>query len=123
MSDIALNSEHDLDVTNQELSLVVDVVDDPEAIKQEMSIAMQFHRGEWPLNVLVGIPFLTQVFVKNPSIPGISSLFSRAARSVDGIVSIESMEIDFDSSGRSLAVDYRAKSDLGTLEGRLAVVL
>jgi hypothetical protein len=124
MSDFALADDHDIDTTNQELTLVEDTVGDPAAIAQELGIALLFHRGEWKQNVLVGIPYMEQVFVKNPSIAGIAVLFTRAARSVAGIVEVMEMVPEFDNSLRSLELDFRARAqDGGVIEDRLAVVL
>lgn len=124
MSDFKLNSDHDLDITNQDLSLVVDEVGSPQAIAQEMRIAMQFHRGEWALNTLVGIPFLTQVFVANPSLAALDVLFTRAARSVPGIIEVNDMSVTFDRPNRQLSVDYRSTAqDGGIIEDSLAVLL
>ncbi len=130
MSDLALVTDtasafyHDLDVTNQTLTLVEDVEDDPAAIAQEMRIAFLFHRGEWDLNILVGIPYMTQVFIKNPSLAAISVLFTRAARTIPGVTEVTSMEVDFDNESRGLTVEYEAKAQNGgTIEDRLAVLL
>lgn len=130
MSDIKLvtakDSEfyHDLDLTNQEMTLVEDEVDSPAAIAQEMRIAMQFGRGEWDLNVLIGIPFRTEVFIKNPSLAAISVLFTRAARSVPGIIEVPHIEVSLDRDTRILTTEYEARAQNGgTIEDRLAVLL
>ncbi len=119
----------DLDDTNQELSLVEDYTDDngdfqPEAIAQEMRIAMQFHRGEWALNILLGIPYLEQVFIKNPSLAALSVLFTRAARSVPGIVSVQDMALELETETRELDVSYRATAQNGgVIEDTLPLLL
>ncbi len=96
----------------------------PYAIAQEMRIAMLFHRGEWDLNTLVGIPYISQVFVKNPSIAALNVLFTRAVRSVPGVNEVNNMSVVFDNTARALTVDYRATAqDGGIIEDRLAVVL
>ncbi len=124
MSDLKLNSSHDLDITNQSLSLVTDEPAEPEAIAQEMRIAMQFHRGEWALNTLVGIPYLTQVFIKNPSLAALDVLFTRAARSIPGVLEVNEMAVSFDNSLRQLSVSYRSTvQDGGIIDDTLAVVL
>ncbi len=130
MSDIKLvtakDSEfyHDLDLTSFSLSLVEDTEDSPAAIAQEMRIGMQFVRGEWDLNVLVGIPYFQEVFIKNPSLAAIKVLFTRAARSVPGIVEVTAMETEFDNETRQLAVEYEARAQNGgVIEDRLALLL
>lgn len=127
MSDVALDDNHDLDITDAELRLVTDV-DSPEAIAQEQRIALQFHRGEWFLNTLVGIPYLTQVFVKNPSLAALNVLFTRAILSVPGTVELKELALDFGEDQRPLRVlkidyDSRAAEGVPIDTGQLAVVL
>lgn len=127
MSDVALDDNHDLDITDAELRLVTDV-DSPEAIAQEQRIALQFHRGEWFLNTLVGIPYLTQVFVKNPSLAALNVLFTRAILSVPGTVELKELALNFDDDQRPLRVlkidyDSRAAEGVPIDTGQLAVVL
>ncbi len=124
MSDIALNADGDLDITNAQLSLVEDAPGEPAAIAQELKIALAFHRGEWFLNVLVGVPYLSQVFVKNPALGALNVLFTRAILSVPGIVEINELELSFDNSERLLSIDFNVRAqDGGIIEDRLAVVL
>lgn len=124
MSDIALDDEHDLDISNAELHLVEDEVDYPAAIAQELRIALWLHRGEWFLNVLVGVPYLDQVFVKNPALGALHVLFTRAILSVPGVLEINELTLDFDNSSRllSIAFDVRTQNG-GIIEDRLAVLL
>ncbi len=123
MSDIALNGDHDLDVSDQEMHLVVDVVGEPAAVAQEMRIAMQFHRGEWPLDVDEGLPFLAQVFVKNPSLAGLAAMFSGRARRVPGIIAVKDMSLVYDNDTRELSVSYRSTAQDGgpPIEATLAL--
>lgn len=123
MSDIALNTDRDIDCSNYELHLVEDSPGEPLAIAQELGIALLFHRGEWAQNVLIGVPYREQILaVKSPSVGGIAVLFTRAARSVPGIVEVPVMAPSFDNAERLLAIDFRARAqDGGVIEQRLAV--
>lgn len=125
MSDIALGGNHDLDLTDQEMHLVEDEPGLPNAVGQEVSIALQFFRKEWPLNVLVGIPYHEQVFIKNPSLPALTVMFTRAALSIPGIVETRQMKLAFDNSGRRLTITPKLRAEDGTPVdvGQLAVVL
>ncbi len=125
MSDIALGGNHDLDFTDQEMHLVEDEPGYPAAIAQEVSIALQFFRGEWPLNILVGIPYQEQVFVKNPSLAALTVLFTRASLSIPGIAEAREMKLVFDNGGRRLSVTPKLRAEDGTPvdTGQLAVVL
>jgi len=124
VSDIALNSDHDIDVTNGEMSLVVDEPDEPEAIAQECRIALLFHRAEWPLNVLVGFPYLDQVFVKNPSLAALASLFTRGLLTIPGVLEVKEMLLEFDDSTRLLSVEFRVRAqDGGVIEDTVPLLL
>lgn len=123
--DIALGGDHDLDFSDQEMHLVEDLPGEPNAIAQEVSIALQFFRGEWPLNVLIGVPYFEQVFIKNPSLAALTVLFTRASLSVPGIIEAREMKLSFDNSGRRLYVTPKLRAEDGTPVdvGQLAVAL
>lgn len=124
MSDLALDDDHDLDVSTVGLVLVEDTEDNPDAIAQEIAIALLFHRGEWPLNVLIGIPYMSQVFIKNPSLAAINTLYTRAIRSVPGVLEVPELSTEFDNTTRELTLDFKAKAQNGgVVEDRLAVLL
>ena len=127
MSDVALDDNHDVDVSDAELHMVTDDEGEPQAIAQEQRIALKFHRGEWFLNLLVGIPWLSQVFVKNPSLQALNVLFTRAILSVPGTVELKALSLVFDGVQRPLRVlkiDYDSRAQDGSpITDSLAVVL
>lgn len=128
MSDVALNGDHDLNIDDAELALVRDDEGEPQAIAQEHRIALQFHRGEWFLNVLCGIPYREQVLIKNPSLAMLNVLFTRAILSIPGTVELKELALNFDEVQRPLRVlkidyDSRAADGAPIDVGQLAVVL
>lgn len=124
MSDLKLDSDHDLDVTDQAMSLVEDTEGDPAAIAQEIGITLLFHQGEWDLNVLVGVPWRSKVFIKNPGNGVVAALLTRAVRTVPGVLEVPKMDVDLDVTTRQATVDYSAKAqDGGVIEERIAGIV
>jgi len=76
-----------------------------EAIRLRLLARLQFFQGEWFLDVRQGMPYFQAVFVKNPEISLIQSIFRRAILSTPGVSSIIRMETRLDSATRRLIVD------------------
>ena len=120
MSDIALDSSGDLDFTGAELSLLVDA----EAIAQEIRIGLKMFKGEWFMDTRVGMPYMTDIFVKAPKLNVLQSIFVRAIESVPGVRSVDRCTVTLDTPTRTLLVSFTATSDTGAaLEFEEAFVL
>lgn len=112
MSDIRLDFQHDLDLTQplHALSLVTG----EEAIQQQVRIRMQFFLGEWFLDTQVGVPFYRDILIKNPNLALIRDVFRRAVLSTPGIVSVDELTVEItDKANRVLSVGFRATMDTG----------
>lgn len=120
MSDIALTDDWDVDVSGQELHLVEDSEGDPAAITQETGITLLFIKGEWALNVLVGLDWIGRILVKNPSTASLTLYFTRAILSVPGQEEILSILFDFDNSSRLAELSFKSRAqDGGIVEDRI----
>lgn len=111
MSDISLDFQHDLDLTDP--LHTISLVTGEAAIQQQLRIRMQFFMGEWFLDTQTGIPFYRDILIKNPSAALIRDIFRRAILSTPGIVSVEDLTVDFNNSTRTASVAFRATLDTG----------
>lgn len=110
MSDFKLDVTGDLDFSSGDLEIVT--ADD--AIRQQLQIRLRFFLGEWFLNENEGMPYIDNIIgAKNPSVALMTDIFRRAILGVPGIVSLDSIEFDFDASSRTLSVDFSATCDTG----------
>lgn len=111
MSDLKLTGG-DLDFSTGDLVLLT--ADD--AIRQQVAIRLGFFLGEWFLNEDEGMPYLGTILgEKNPSPALMNEIFRRAILGVPGIVSLDTIEFDFDNATRALSVTFSATCDTGAI--------
>lgn len=110
MADLKLTTDGDLDLSTNDMQLV----SGDDAITQHLKIRFQFFLGEWFLDESVGIPYWTEVFVKDPNLTAIRSFYRETILTTPGIASLaEPLDLDFDSSTRVLDVAFTAVKDDG----------
>lgn len=61
------------------------IAGEPYSLAQDAASAIQTYAGECYWNTLLGVPYLTQVFGKKPSIATLKTLFANAALTVPGV--------------------------------------
>lgn len=81
------------------------VVRGVEAIRLRILGRLQFFKREWFLDQRQGMPYFEAVFIKNPSIDLVQSLFRRAILSTPGVLTIARMVTVFDRKARTFTID------------------
>lgn len=81
------------------------VVRGVEAIRLRLVARLKFFKAEWFLDKRQGMPYFEAVFVKNPDVSLVQSIFRRAILRTPGVSSIARMTTSFDRSARSFVVD------------------
>lgn len=112
MSDIGLTflgQQPELTIRNGNLVLVTG----EEAIEQNLRLRLKFFLAEHFLDERLGIPFYREVFVKNPNIRLLRTIFSEAIRTTAGIVSVDALEVVIDAPTRTLEVSFVATMETG----------
>lgn len=103
MSDLKLNSENDLLLTDDgRLELHTDLAP---TVRQRLLIRLRTWLGEWFLDQNIGMPYLRDFLVKNPDFTVIRSVLRRAALATPGIERVVSLRLDERSDLRRLGVD------------------
>lgn len=77
-------------------------------MRQRIMRRFRFFRGEWFLDVRVGVPHFHMVLGRNPNVPAIKDLFRRVVLSTPGVISLPSFDALFDDRERSLTFEFRA---------------
>ena len=77
-------------------------------IRQKLSCRFKFFVKEWFLDQREGIPYYRDVFVKNPNLALIRSLFMRVLTKCPGVLDVPVFSLDYDASNRSLRFDFQA---------------
>ncbi len=104
MSDIALNSDWDIDITGSDLTLTTGA----DAIKQHISQRLKTWYGEWFLDMERGIPYLQQIFKKNPNPIIVDSVFKREIINTPGILQLKEFSLDLNPVARELSLAFKA---------------
>jgi hypothetical protein len=86
--------------------------------RQKLASRFKFFLGTWFLDKRQGIPYFRDVFVKNPDLDLIRSLFRRVILTTPGIKAIKRFSLVFDPSTRQCRFDFAA-----TLIGGEAIVV
>lgn len=109
----------DLAIVNGNL-LVYGLTDDTRRlyIRQKLSSRFKFFLNEWFLDQREGIPYYRDVFVRNPNLPLIRSLFMRVLKKTTGVVSVTSFSLAYDQTLRQLTFDFQATVDGGVITVR-----
>lgn len=89
--------------------------DQSSLLAQRIKHRLQTFRGECFLDREVGVPYFSEVMKKNPDLERIRSLLASVIAGVEGVAKILSLEVLFNSSERSMAVDFRAQMFDGTI--------
>jgi len=111
VSDFALDSEGDLDLTGNQLNIVIDDA----AIVQHLEIRFKFILGEWFLDTRVGIHYFGEILIKNPDLTRVRSLFRQTILTTPGIAQLEQFSLDFDGATRKLSHNFLARKTDGEL--------
>jgi len=90
-------------------------VEGPEAVRQKLSARFKFFLNEWFLDLRQGVPYYRDVFVKEPNLDVIRSLFRRIVVECPGVLSIGRFQLVYDEPNRGLSFDFTAKVTGGDL--------
>lgn len=87
------------------------VASTPYSLAQDAASAIKTFRGECYLDVSVGVPYLSDVLGKNPSVALLKGLFSAAAMTVHGVASAKCFLSAVD--GRAISGQVQVVADTG----------
>lgn len=112
MIDLKLDSQtHDLVVENFDLQFVTGI----DHVVQNLKINLLFFQGEWFLDTLKGVPFYTDIFVKNPDLTVVDNILKATILEVDNVNELLSYDSDYDNSIRKYTVTFQVDTDFGTV--------
>jgi len=105
---VAYDENYDLDLTNGRARML----ESGEAIGQLVATWLLAVKGEWWIDLTVGVPLWDEVLVHNPEAPMLEVIFADAVRKRPGIVGLTSLELSMDEDDpRKLRVSFVARTD------------
>lgn len=90
-------------------------IEGPDYIRQKLSIRFRFFLGEWFLNKLEGVPYYRDVFVHNPNLDVLTTLFKSIATDCPGVLGLKHFKLIFDRESRTASFDFAAVVDGGVI--------
>lgn len=79
-----------------------------EEVAQRLQTKFQFFLGEWFLDTTLGVPYFRDVFVRNPDMAVIRSIFQKLITDDEGIENVASLDMVLDGTTRVLSVTFQA---------------
>ncbi|MDQ6213317.1 hypothetical protein [Achromobacter insolitus] len=111
--DLALSSDHDLDVgLLGELSFI----DGAERISQQVKVTLLAFLGEWFLDTSFGVPYFESILVKSPDRASIEAVLRARIRAVPGVDRVRRLDLDIERELRILRVTFEADTAAGRIE-------
>lgn len=80
---------------------------------QHLKIKLSFFRSEWFLDEDAGIPYYTDILVKNPNISNIDNIFKVAISEAEGVNQILDFSSEYDTLARSYTMSFRVNTIYG----------
>lgn len=85
----------------------------PDAVILRLGWRLAFWRGEWALDLRLGIPYARQFFRRNPSRNLMIQILGDVIRSTPGISELLSIDVAFDKAKRRASVSFVARLEDG----------
>jgi hypothetical protein len=101
-------SELAIDPVTGDLAMPPYIVKGADAVVQKMRQRFRMFKGEWFLDLRLGVPYLQSIFIKNPSQVLINTIFTKVLTGTPGVSSVASFNGTLDRATRALVSDFQA---------------
>lgn len=112
MSAFAQTTTGDLDISSGNLVVSQDVA---QVTAWKLSNLFGLFKGEWFLDKRIGVPYFQYVFVSNPQLGIIGSVFKKVCMSAPGVASVTSIALDYVAKARTLVATIVCQTDEGAV--------
>ena len=108
--DVLLNSNGDLYISHQgDIAL-------GESVAQKIRIRLLWFEGEWRWDNEEGLPYMSNLLIKNPDIDTFESLVRAKIFEVDEVTEVRDVMVIYDKKDRSATIKYTALTDFETIK-------
>ena len=101
-TDIMLDSTGDLHITRGGDIVIA------QWVAQKIKVKVQWISGEWRWDEDEGLPYLTDLFVKNPDTDRFEMLVREAIFDVEGVTAVDDVRVTYDRSSRKGTIRFTA---------------
>jgi hypothetical protein len=112
MSAFAQTTTGDLDISTGNLRVERGVA---QCTAWKLSNLFGFFKGEWFRDTRQGVPWFQYVYVSNPNLNLISTIFERVIKSAPGVAAITDLTLNFIPAQRQLNASFAALTNTGAI--------
>lgn len=106
---LQLDDDGDLNIPNDNMIL-------GDFLEQRINTALRLLLGEWFLDTSKGVPYQQKILVKNPNLSHIRSALRAKILEVEGVLGIQSLDLNLDRVRRKLRVTMMVVGPNGTVQ-------
>jgi len=107
MRDLKLGKDRDLLIEGFDLKLTAD----SEIVEQRLRQALLTFKGEWFLNVDLGIPYYQEILGQKNSIDSVKAILINAIKKVDGVKELVELNLNLNEQNNVLVVQLNIIDD------------
>jgi hypothetical protein len=111
--DIALADDGDILIDEEGLHFIAGIP----AVVQAVRFRLQLFRGEWFMNMDIGVPYLTEILGDASKQPGLiaraTAAFAAAILDTPSVISILQLNVSVDPNTRAMTVTWQAQCQFG----------
>ena len=101
---------HDIFLSGPNIATISDLDKTVQSIKTRLL----FFVGEWFLDLDAGTPYFQEIFKKPPNLDNIESIIKTRILRTEGVNTIISFDIDFNSNARGVTIQFEANTVYGS---------
>lgn len=91
------------------------------SVAQKIRIRLLWFEGEWRWNVEEGLPYMTDLLIKNPDTDYFESLIREKIFEVEEVVDVKDVQVVFDRRTREAVISYVALTDYETIREEVRI--
>lgn len=92
-----------------------------QSVAQKIKIKVRWLAGEWKWDEEEGLPYLTELFVKNPDTDRFEMIIREAIFDVEGVTAVEDVRITYDRNTRKGTIKYTARAGAETIKEEVSL--
>jgi hypothetical protein len=112
VSAFAQTSTGDLDISTGNLRVEQSVA---QVTAWKLTNLFSLFKGEWFQDTRQGLPYFQYVYVHNPNLRLIATIFERVIRFAQGVSAVTSIALDYRPRERTLGATFQATTDDGAV--------
>jgi len=126
MKDLQLDQYGDLFFDSVGNMNIVDGIDE---VKQRLHTRLLRFLGEWYLDITLGVPYLQEILIKNPSQAAVVNNIKQTILKTKGVTGITDFVIKLNTDGsgnivqRSVVIEFSATTDQGDVDMSISATI